>query len=55
MKMGQFKDFSIFSSGGPFVQRSRCIGAILVEHYEEPFCEIILNSDQWFRRCCLKN
>ena len=23
-------------------------------HYEEHFCEIILNSDQWFRRCCLK-
>ena len=20
-------------------------------HYEKPSCEIILNSDQWFRRC----
>ena len=24
-------------------------------HHEEQFCEIILNMDQWFRRCCLKN
>ena len=23
-------------------------------HYEEQFCEIILNLDQWFRRCRLK-
>ena len=23
-------------------------------HQEEHFCEIILNLDQWFRRCCLK-
>ena len=23
-------------------------------HYEEQFCEIILNLDQWFRRCLLK-
>ena len=23
-------------------------------HYEEQFCEIILNLDQWFRRSCLK-
>ena len=24
-------------------------------HYEEHFCEIILNLEQWFgRRCCLK-
>ena len=22
-------------------------------HYEEQFCEIILNLDQWFRRRCL--
>ena len=22
--------------------------------YEEQFCEIILNLDQWLRRCCLK-
>ena len=24
------------------------------EHFEEQFCEIVLNLDQWFRRCCLK-
>ena len=23
-------------------------------HYEEHFCEIILNQGQWFRRCHLK-
>ena len=23
-------------------------------YYEEQFFEIILNLDQWFRRCCLK-
>ena len=23
-------------------------------HYGEPSCEVILNSDQWFRRCPLK-
>ena len=23
-------------------------------HYGEHSCEIILNLDQWFRRCCLK-
>ena len=23
-------------------------------HHEEHFCKIILNLDQWFRRCCLK-
>ena len=24
-------------------------------YYEEQFCEIILNLDQWFRRCRLKD
>ena len=23
-------------------------------HHKEQFCEIILNLDKWFRRCCLK-
>ena len=23
-------------------------------HYEEDLCELILNMDLWFRRCCLK-
>ena len=47
------KIFLIWSSGGPFVQRSGTICAILVVIYqEEQLCEIILNLDQWFR--CLK-
>ena len=25
------------------------------EHHEEQFCEIILNLDNWFRRCHLKD
>ena len=25
------------------------------EHYEEQFCENVLNFDQWFRRCHLKD
>ena len=28
--------------------------AYLVEHYEEHFCEIILNLDWWIGRCLLK-
>ena len=47
------KDFSIFSFGGHFVQRSRTIRAILVEHGEHS-CETIINLDQYFRRCHLK-
>ena len=37
----------MFSGVEPFVQFGR-------RHHEEQFCEIILNVDQWFRRCCLK-
>ena len=45
-----FKDISI----------SRALTALLCNFgrgcYEEPFCEIILNLGQWFRRrCCLKD
>ena len=47
--------FLIWSSGSHFVQRSVTICAILVEYYEEQFCEIILNWGQWFRRCRLKD
>ena len=51
-----FKDISYlelwrpFSSAEaePFVQIGR-------GHYEEQFCEIILNFGQWFRRCRLKD
>ena len=51
-----FKSFSIFSSGGHFVQQSRTILAILVKGVlEEHFCEIILQSGPWPRRkSCLK-
>ena len=46
--------FLVSSSGCPFVQRSkkhlRNFGR---GYYEEEFCEIISNSDQW-RRCLLK-
>ena len=46
-----FKDIFIQSSCGPIVLCSKnhfCnFGR---EHYEEHFCEIILNLDQWFRR-----
>ena len=24
-------------------------------HHEEQFCEIVLNYDEWFRRCCSKD
>ena len=42
-----FLDWS-FGGGEPFVQFSR-------GDYEEQFCEIIFNSDQWFRWRCLLN
>ena len=107
VKFGQVvqqETFRIWSSGGPFIQRTRPTCAILVEYitrndsvklfwiwtsgswgnavnryffylelwqpfcwaecnhlcnmsrgyYEEPFCEVIWNLDQWFMRCCLK-
>ena len=46
------RTFLTYNSGGPFVQRSRTICAILVEGImlEGQFCENILNLDQWFRR-----
>ena len=44
-KRGHFKVFSIFSSGGHFVQCNRTSFAILVEGYpKKHFCEIILKS-----------
>ena len=36
----------------PLFGGSITICTILVVHHEEPFCEIILNLDQWFRRKC---
>ena len=50
-----FKDISIFSSGGHFVQRSRTVGKSLVEDIMTSISvKIILTLDQWFRRCHLK-
>ena len=45
------KDISIYSSGSTFVWRNETIFANLVEGIEKHFCEIILNLDQWFKRC----
>ena len=51
-----FKDSSIFSTGGHFVQKfkKKQIVHYCRVHYEEHFYKIILNLDWWFRRCCLK-
>ena len=47
------KIFLFWSSGGPYVQGSKTICAILVEGImRKQLCEIILNLDQWFRRSC---
>ena len=50
------KIFLIWSSGGPFDRpRGTILSNFTRGHHEVHFCEIILNSDQWFRRCCLKD
>ena len=53
------KTFLIWSSGGPFVQRSAFCSAERNHlcffgsgHYEEQFCKIILNLGQWFTSRC---
>ena len=46
-----FKGFSIFSSGGHFVQWSETILAILGS-LKEYFHDIILKSGHWSRRRC---
>ena len=49
------KRFLILSSGGTPVLWSRTIYAILEEGIMgENSCEVILNLDQWFRRCLKK-
>ena len=40
----------LFSGAEPFVQLQYNRG-----HYQEHFCETILNLDQLFRRCCSKD
>ena len=48
-----FKGFSIFCSGGHFVQRSGTILAIFgLGSPKKPFCEVILKSNHWPRRTC---
>ena len=49
-----FKDISLFSSGGRFVQHGETVCKILVECIIRNFCEIILNLDKWSKRCLLK-
>ena len=46
-----------FLSGSLFVQRSVTnLCNLGRQYYEEQFCEVILNLDQWFKsRCCLKD
>ena len=50
-----FKDISYMELCRPFCSGERnhlCnFGRV---YYEEQFCEIIFNLDQWFRRCLLK-
>ena len=48
-----FKDISYLELWGPFCsaeQNHLC--NFQRRYYEEQFCEIILNLDQWFRRKC---
>ena len=49
-----FKDFQSFSSDRHSVQWNGTILCNNVEGiiYGEHSCEVILNLDQWFRRCC---
>ena len=49
-----FKDISIFSTDGNFVQQGRK-GLCNFDkgHYEKHFCEIIFNLGQWLRRCLM--
>ena len=51
-----FKDISYRELWQPFCsgeQNHLCNFGI--GNPEEQFCEIILNLDQWYRRCCLKD
>ena len=50
-----FKDISIFSSGGHFVQQKRSVCAILVEGMMRSICvKLFLQLDQPFKRCRLE-
>ena len=45
-----FKVFLFRALATPLFRATELIGAILVEHFEEHFYEIIVNSDRWFRK-----
>ena len=48
-----FKDISYLEVRQPFCSAERNhLCNYSREYYEEHFCEIILNLDQWFRRRC---
>ena len=51
-----FKDISYLELWQPFYSREENhLCNFGRGHYEEQFCEIILNLDQWFsKKCCLK-
>ena len=36
----------------PLFNGAKSFGNYCRRHHEEQFCEIILNLDQWFRKCC---
>ena len=48
-----FKDISYLELLLPLCSvETNHLGSFRPGHYEEHFCEIILNLDQWFRRRC---
>ena len=49
-----FKDISYLKLWQPFCSaKQKYLCNFSREYYEEQFCEIIFNLDQWFRRKCL--
>ena len=49
-----FKDISYLKLWQPFCSaKQKYLCNYSREYYEEQFCEIIFNLDQWFRRKCL--
>ena len=51
----RFKDISYLELWRPFCSAERNhLCNFGRRHHEEQFCEIILNLDQWFKRCRLK-
>ena len=51
-----FKDISYLELWWPFCSMEQNLLCNFGRgHYEEQFCEFILNLDQWFRRCRFKD